>query len=57
MQFLAEIFLRLIRPMIVAPLNFGGIVTGIAGHGELKGVGRVALKAIVFFEVVTTAAS
>ncbi len=53
-QFLAEIFLRLIR-MIVAPLIFGGIVTGIAGHGELKGVGRVALKAIIFFEVVTTA--
>jgi proton glutamate symport protein len=54
MQFLAEIFLRLIR-MIVAPLVFGGIVTGIAGHGELKGVGRVALKAILFFEVATTA--
>ena len=54
MQFLAEIFLRLIR-MIVAPLIFGGIVTGIAGHGELKGVGRVALKAIIFFEVITTA--
>ena len=52
-HFLADIFLRLIR-MIVAPLIFGGIVTGIAGHGELRGVGRVALKAIVFFEVVTT---
>jgi proton glutamate symport protein len=48
-----DVFLRLIR-MIVAPLIFGGIVTGIAGHGELKGVGRVAIKAIVFFEVVTT---
>ena len=52
-HFLSDIFLRLIR-MIVAPLIFGGIVTGIAGHGELKGVGRVALKSIVFFEVVTT---
>ena len=52
-QIVSEIFLRLIRA-IVAPLIFGGIVTGIAGHGELKGVGRVALKAIVFFEVVTT---
>jgi len=52
-RFLGEIFLRLIR-MIVAPLIFGGIVTGIAGHNELRGVGRVALKAIVFFEVVTT---
>jgi proton glutamate symport protein len=40
--------------MIVAPLIFGGIVTGIAGHGELRGVGRVGLKALVFFEVVTT---
>ena len=53
MHFLGEIFLRLIR-MIVAPLIFGGIVTGIAGHGELRGVGRVALKSIVFFELVTT---
>ena len=42
-HFLGDIFLRLIR-MIVAPLIFGGIVTGIAGHGELRGVGRVALK-------------
>jgi len=52
-QIISEIFLRLIR-VIVAPLIFGGIVTGIAGHGELKGVGRVAIKAIVFFEIVTT---
>src|SRR5260370_3250669 len=52
-HFIGDIFLRLIR-MIVAPLIFGGIVTGIAGHGELKGVGRVAIKSIVFFEVVTT---
>ena len=40
--------------MIVAPLIFGGIVTGIAGHNQLKGVGRVALKSIIFFEAVTT---
>jgi proton glutamate symport protein len=53
LHFLGDIFLRLIR-MIVAPLIFGGIVTGIAGHSELKGVGRVAIKSIVFFEVVTT---
>ncbi len=52
-RFAADIFLRLIR-MIVAPLIFGGIVTGIAGHGELRGVGRVALKAILFFEAVTS---
>jgi proton glutamate symport protein len=52
-HFLGDIFLRLIR-MIVAPLIFGGIVTGIAGHNELRSVGRVAIKALVFFEVVTT---
>src|SRR5205823_14819882 len=53
MKFIGDIFLRLIR-MIVAPLIFGGIVTGIAGHGELRGVGRVAVKSIAFFEIVTT---
>src|SRR5208283_708592 len=52
-HFLGEIFLRLIR-MIVAPLIFGGIVTGIAGHNELRSVGRVALKSLIFFEIVTT---
>src|SRR6202453_2889896 len=52
-HFLGEIFLRLIR-MIVAPLIFGGIVTGIAGHNELRSVGRVAVKSLIFFEVVTT---
>jgi len=52
-HFFGDIFLRLIR-MIVAPLIFGGIVTGIAGHNQLSGVGRVAVKALIFFEVVTT---
>jgi len=52
-HFLGDIFLRLIR-MIVAPLIFGGIVTGIAGHNQLSGVGRVAIKSLIFFEVVTT---
>jgi proton glutamate symport protein len=52
-HFIGDIFLRLIR-MVVAPLIFGGIVTGIAGHGELRGVGRVALKSIAYFEIVTT---
>ena len=52
-HFLGDIFLRLIR-MIVAPLILGGIVTGIAGHGNLGGVGRVAVKAVIFFEVATT---
>jgi proton glutamate symport protein len=40
--------------MLVAPLLFATITTGIAGHTQLRSVGRVALKAFVFFEVVTT---
>lgn len=48
-----DLFLRLIR-MIVAPLLFATITTGIAGHSELRSVGRVAVKALVLFEVVTT---
>jgi len=48
-----DLFLRLIR-MIVAPLLFATITTGIAGHSELKSVGRVAVKALILFEVVTT---
>lgn len=48
-----DLFLRLIR-MIVAPLLFATITTGIAGHSELKSVGRVAIKALILFEVVTT---
>jgi proton glutamate symport protein len=52
-RFLGELFLRLIR-MIVAPLLIATITTGIAGHGQLRSVGRVAVKAIVYFEVVTT---
>ncbi|WP_263358788.1 dicarboxylate/amino acid:cation symporter [Acidicapsa ligni] len=52
-HFLGEIFLRLIR-VIVAPLIFATITTGIAGHDHLGGVGRVALKALIYFEAVTT---
>lgn len=48
-----DLFLRLVR-MIVAPLLFATITTGIAGHNELRSVGRVAIKALVLFEVVTT---
>ena len=48
-----DLFLRLIR-MIVAPLLFATITTGIAGHNELKSVGRIAIKALIYFEVVTT---
>jgi proton glutamate symport protein len=53
LRFLGDLFLRLIR-MIVAPLIFATIVTGIAGHGQLRSVGRVAVKALIYFEVVTT---
>jgi len=52
---IANIFLRLIRT-IVAPLIFGTLVAGIASGGDLKGMGRVALKALIYFEVVTTVA-
>ena len=42
--------------MIVAPLILGTLVTGIAGHGSLRQVGRIGVKALVYFEVVTTLA-
>lgn len=48
-----DLFLRLVR-MIVAPLLFATITTGIAGHNELRSLGRVAIKALILFEVVTT---
>ncbi len=48
-----DLFLRLIR-MIVAPLLLATITTGIAGHKELRSVGRVAFRALILFEVVTT---
>ena len=51
----SDVFLRLIR-MIVAPLILGTLVTGIAGHGSLRQVGRIGVKALVYFEVVTTLA-
>jgi proton glutamate symport protein len=51
----SDIFLRLIKT-IVAPLILATLVVGIAGHGDLKGVGRMGIKALVYFEVVTTLA-
>ena len=51
----STIFLRLIRS-IIAPLLFGTLVYGIAGGGDIKRMGRIGLKAIVYFEVVTTIA-
>lgn len=52
---LAKIFLRLIKTL-VAPLIFATLVVGIAGHSNLKQVGRMGLKSIVYFEIVTTLA-
>ena len=51
----SDIFLRLIKT-IVAPLIFATLVTGIAGHGDLKSVGRMGSKALVYFEILTTLA-
>ena len=51
----SNIFLRLIRS-IIAPLIFATLVYGIAGSGDLKRMGRIGLKAIVYFELVTTVA-
>lgn len=53
--FLRDIFLNLIKS-IIAPLVFSTIVVGIAGTGDLRKVGRMGAKAIIYFEVVTTAA-
>jgi proton glutamate symport protein len=51
----SSIFLRLIKS-IIAPLLFGTLVYGIAGTGSVKQMGRIGVKAIVYFEVVTTIA-
>src|SRR5437868_6759346 len=53
--FLRDIFLNLIKS-IIAPLVFSTIVVGIAGAGALRKVGRMGLKALIYFEIVTTAA-
>ncbi len=55
LRVLSQIFLRLIK-MIIAPLLFGTLVVGIAGHQDLKKVGRMGVKALIYFEVVTTLA-
>lgn len=53
MKRFGDIFLRLIKTL-VAPLLFSTLVVGIAGHSNLKQVGRIGLKSIIYFEVVTT---
>jgi proton glutamate symport protein len=51
----SQIFLRLIK-MIIAPLIFATLVAGIAGAGHFKVVGRMGLRALIYFEIVTTLA-
>lgn len=55
MERFGTIFLRLIKTL-VAPLIFATLVVGIAGHSNLKQVGRMGLKSIIYFELVTTVA-
>jgi len=55
LRVLSQIFLRMIKT-IVAPLLFATLVVGIAGHADLKKVGRMGIKALIYFEVVTTIA-
>src|SRR6185295_6185828 len=51
----SQLFLRLIK-MIIAPLIFGTLVAGVAGAGHVKVVGRMGLRAMIYFEAVTTVA-
>ncbi len=55
MRPLAAIFLRMVK-MIIAPLLFATLVIGIAGHGDAKSLGKIGIKTIIYFEVVTTLA-
>jgi len=55
MRLLSLIFIRMIKT-IIAPLLFGTLVVGIAGHSSLRQVGRMGIKALVYFELVTTLA-
>ncbi len=55
LRVLSQIFLRMIKT-IIAPLIFATLVVGIAGHSNLKQVGRMGVKSLVYFEIVTTLA-
>jgi proton glutamate symport protein len=54
-RLLSQIFLKLIKT-IIGPLLFGTLVVGIAGHTNLRQVGRLGVKSIIYFEIVTTLA-
>lgn len=53
MERLGTIFLRLVKTL-VAPLIIATLVVGIAGHSNIKQLGRIGLKSIIYFEIVTT---
>src|SRR5207253_8945365 len=55
LKIFSDAFLKLIS-MIVAPIVFCVVVHGIAGAGDLKKVGRVGIKALIYFEAMTTVA-
>jgi proton glutamate symport protein len=55
LQLISKIFLKLIKT-IIAPLLFATLVVGIAGHPDLKQVGRMGIKSIIYFEIVSTIA-
>jgi len=55
MRPLGDGFIRLIR-MIIAPIIFGTVVVGIARMGDMKNVGRIGVRALIYFEVVSTIA-
>ena len=55
LKVVSKAFLKLIKS-IVAPLLFGTLVVGIAGHSNIKQVGRMGIKSLLYFEVVTTIA-
>jgi proton glutamate symport protein len=55
LQVLSDIFLRLIKT-IIAPLLFSTLVVGIAGHADIKQIGRMGWKSLLYFEIVSTCA-
>ena len=55
LNIVSQIFIRLVKT-IIAPLLFGTLVVGIAGHANLKQVGRMGWKSLVYFEVISTIA-
>ncbi|HYG97916.1 MAG TPA: cation:dicarboxylase symporter family transporter [Terriglobales bacterium] len=55
LRVVSQVFLRLIK-VIIAPLLFATLVSGIAAHSDLKKIGRMGVKALIYFEIVTTIA-